>query len=50
MSPKQVGSRLAELQARRPALVRLVFDKTWHLQTWLTTGAARQARDRSCRS
>jgi chaperonin GroEL (HSP60 family) len=35
---------------RSPALVRLVFDETWHLQTWGTTGAAQEAYDRSCRS
>jgi|1185.fasta_scaffold381248_2 hypothetical protein len=50
MSRKQVAPRLEELQARSPPLVRLIFDETWHVQTWLTTADARQAYDEGCRT
>jgi hypothetical protein len=50
MSRKQVAPRLEELQARSPPLVRLIFDETWHVQTWLTTPDARQAYDEGCRT
>jgi hypothetical protein len=48
MSRRQVASRLEELEARSPPLVRLVFDDAWHVNVWVPTGAGRQVHDEGC--
>jgi hypothetical protein len=48
MSPRQVGSRLAELAARSPPLVRRVFDEEWQVLAWLPTVEGREAHDGGC--
>ena len=50
LSTRQVASRLEELQARSPPLVRLTIDETWHVRAWVTTEAGRQAYDERCRT
>ena len=49
MSPRQVASRLAELEARSPPLVRQVLDEDWHVHAWRATPDARAAVERWCR-
>jgi hypothetical protein len=50
MSPRQVGSRLEELQARSPQLARLVYDEEWQVKGWLITDAGHEMYDRWCRT
>jgi hypothetical protein len=50
MSPRQVGSRLEEMQARSPQLARLVSDEEWQVKAWLITDAGRETYDRWCRT
>jgi hypothetical protein len=49
MSPRQVGSRLEEMEARSPQLARLVYDEEWQVKAWLITDAGRETYDRGCR-
>jgi hypothetical protein len=47
MGPREVATRLKELEGRSPPLVRLVEDETWEVQAWLATDEGRRARE-SC--
>jgi hypothetical protein len=50
MSPREVGSRLEELEARSPRLARLVYDEEWQVKAWTITDAGRETYDRWCRT
>jgi hypothetical protein len=45
LSPRQVATRLEELQARSPPLVRLSYDDEWQVQVWAATDEGRAARN-----